>query len=259
MHDVRIVILGFRISLVHFQKFIRATDSSSHFVTRSSTLFVAKSARSIVKVTHVWLICFSVQMRVSRSDRFPFDEGVERWYRVFRSCRPISISFHRDIYEPARAANNNIKFECARGNGHGEDLCKHVTGCRVTPGKSNRRWKRDKSASLPRDAPRLDLEFRPTFELIKTQIPSHARDAWEKILNFFVSPCALSLPRREGRAEESYPASVSGIPNSPSEFSNSSLTSNLELTHGLISRLCVFLYESIIKITKQIGIVKRHI
>lgn len=30
--------------------------------------------------------------------------------------RSISISFHRDIDESARATNNNIKFECAFGN-----------------------------------------------------------------------------------------------------------------------------------------------
>jgi len=56
---------------------------------------------------------------------------------------------------PARAANNNIKFECALGNGAGgENLCKHVTGCRVTPGKSNRWWKRDKSVSLSHNTTR---------------------------------------------------------------------------------------------------------
>jgi len=50
----------------------------------------------------------------SRSTREPVVSRIPR-------CRPISISFHRD--REARAANNNIKFECALGNGRAEDLC----------------------------------------------------------------------------------------------------------------------------------------
>lgn len=81
-------------------------------------------------------------------------------------------------------------------------------GCRVTPGKSNRRWKRDKSASLPRDA------TRPGVAQHDARVPGVARSriqtdlrvnqnsnlvpGLEEIPNF-VSPCPPSLSSKRRR------------------------------------------------------------
>lgn len=132
-----------------------------------------------VEVIDVWLIFVLINAASPRNDQLlPFGDRTAESYCVFRVRRSISVSFHRAIR--TRAANNNIKFE---ETGSERNLCKHVTDCRVTRGaKSNRRWKRDKfrlssacatrhtATRLSRRAcSALDLEFKSTFQLIKTQ------------------------------------------------------------------------------------------